>query len=99
MAKMFYTLDEAAKRLGKSPDEVKTMAQSGQIQEFRDREKLMFKVEQIDLLASGDEASGIDHELSGLSGLDTGASGSALGLVDSREDPGISVFDTGHGEA
>lgn len=96
MAKMFYTLDEAAQRLGKSPGEVKEMAQSGQIQEFRDRDKLMFKVEQIDLLASGDEPIGIDQELSG---LDTGASGSALGLVDSREDTGISVFDTGHGEA
>lgn len=92
MAKMFYTLDEAAQRLGKSPDEVKQMAQSGQIQEFRDRDKLMFKVDQIDLLASGDE---VDEEVSLDTG--TGASGSGIGLVDSREDTGISVFDTEHG--
>jgi hypothetical protein len=94
MAKMFYTLDETARKLGKSPEQVKEMAKSGQIQEFRDRDKLMFKVEQIDLLASGDDAA-MDSEI----GLEqSGASGSALGLVDSREDTGISVFDTAHGE-
>ncbi|MGI9015363.1 MAG: helix-turn-helix domain-containing protein [Phycisphaerales bacterium] len=100
MAKMFYTLDEAAKKLNKSPDQVKAMAESGQLQEFRDRDKLMFKVEQIDLLVGGDEGIHIDQEIGDL-GLDAsaGASGSALGLVDSREDTGISVFDTEHGEA
>lgn len=92
MAKMFYTLDEAAKKLGVAPEKVKEMARSGQVQEFRDRDKLMFKVEQIDLLAGGDEPVHIDD----LTGLDTsGGSGSAIGLVDSREDTGISVFDTG----
>jgi hypothetical protein len=51
MAKMFYTIEEAAKRLGKSEEEVQQMASSGQIQEFRDRDKLVFKTDQIDLLA------------------------------------------------
>ena len=100
MAKMFYTLEETADKLDKTPDEVKAMAESGQIQEFRDRDKLMFKVEQIDLLASGDDNVHIDQEIGDI-GLDAsaGASGSALGLVDSREDTGISVFDTEHGDA
>lgn len=48
MAKMFYTLEETAEKLGVSPDEVKQMADSGQIQQFRDRDKLMFKREQVD---------------------------------------------------
>ena len=106
MAKMFYTIEEVAAKLKKSPDEIKAMAKSGQIQEFRDRDKLMFKVDQIDLLAGGDEESGDVH----LELEDTGSSsaigltGSGLelkddtgmGLADSREGTGISVFDTDH---
>ncbi len=53
MAKMFYSLEEAAQRLGKSQAEVQQMASSGQLQEFKDRDKLMFKREQVDLLAGG----------------------------------------------
>ena len=44
MAKMFYTLEEVCLKLGKTEDEIKEMARSGQLQEFRDRDKLMFKV-------------------------------------------------------
>jgi hypothetical protein len=102
MAKMFYTMDEVCQKLAKTEDEIKQMVRSGQIQEFRDRDKLMFKVEQIDLLAGGDDDSGEVHleleDTSGGSGLDL-AQDSSLGLADSREGPGISVFDTGHGEA
>ena len=68
MAKMFYTLDEAADRLKKSADEVKKMASSGQIQEFRDRDRLMFKVEQIDLLSADDDLGGGDAEVAELHG-------------------------------
>jgi len=78
MAKMFYTLDEVCQKLGKTEDEVREMATSGQIQEFRDRDKLMFKVEQIDLLAGGDEDTGDVHlELEDTSG------GSGIGLAGS----------------
>jgi hypothetical protein len=108
MAKMFYTIDEVAQKLGKSVDDIKQMAKTGQIQEFRDRDKLMFKVDQIDLLAGGDEESGDVHlELEDSSGGSSiiGLTGSgldlkeesALGLADSREGSGISVFDTDHG--
>ncbi len=114
MAKMFYTLDEAAQKLGKSTGEVMEMAKSGQIQEFRDREKLMFKVDQIDMLAgSDDDGPGMGDSNIELIGLadsgehDTveikeesvlgeevkGGSGSVLGLADSRESSGISIFD------
>ncbi len=53
MAKMFYSLEEAAQRLGKSASDVQQMAASGQLQEFKDRDKLMFKREQVDLMAGG----------------------------------------------
>jgi len=101
MAKMFYTLEEVCGKLEKNEDEVKEMVRTGQIQEFRDRDKLMFKVEQVDLLAAGEEdTSDVHLELE-----DTGASGSGLALKDdsglaleeSREGTGVSVFDTDHG--
>jgi hypothetical protein len=101
MAKMFYTLDEVCEKLVKNEDEVKEMVRTGQIQEFRDRDKLMFKVEQVDLLAAGEEdTSDVHLELE-----DTGASGSGVALKDdsglaleeSREGTGVSVFDTDHG--
>jgi len=59
MSKMFYTLGEAASKLGKSEDEVKAMVTSGQLQEFRDRDSLMFKVDQVDLLSD----EGIDEDI------------------------------------
>lgn len=99
MAKMFYTLDEVAQKLGKSADDVKEMARRGEIQEFRDRDKLMFKVEQINLLAGSTEESGeiplLEDSRLGGSGLDLQDSG--LALADSREGSGISAFDSDAG--
>jgi hypothetical protein len=102
MAKMFYTLEEVCLKLGKTEDEITDMVRSGQIQEFRDRDKLMFKVEQIDLLAGGEEdTSEVTLELEDTSGGSGVAlrdeSGGEIALSDSREDTGISVFDTDHG--
>ncbi|MBA4028294.1 MAG: hypothetical protein C0475_04050 [Planctomyces sp.] len=104
MAKFFYTLEEAAARLSVSEDRVREMASSGQLQEFRDRDKLVFKREQVDLLA-GDDAGGggiplVDTGEIGLA--DTGsvgtpatADGSSIGLADSatKEKSGISIFE------
>ncbi len=59
MAKLFYSLEEAAAKLGKTPNEVRELATSGQLPEFRDRDRLMFKVEHVDLLAGTDK----DEEL------------------------------------
>ncbi|MHC4127717.1 MAG: helix-turn-helix domain-containing protein [Planctomycetota bacterium] len=103
MAKMFYTLEEVCEKLDKPEDAVKEMVRTGQIQEFRDRDKLMFKVEQVDLLASGEEdTSDVHLELddSSASGSGTGVAlkdDSAIGLEESREGTGVSVFDTDHG--
>ena len=83
MAKMFYSLDEAAQKLGKSAEQVKEMAASGQLQEFRDRDKLMFKREQVDLLA-GD--AGGD---SGMIPLADSRGGSGMGLSLEDSGPGL----------
>ena len=96
MAKLFYTLEEAAEKLGKSEEEVKGFIDSGQLQEFRDRDRVMLKVEQVDLLASGDED--IDHIPLAESGeLDSiqlaSDSGTSLGIEADKDQTGISIFD------
>jgi len=59
MAKLFYTAEEAAAKLGKSVQELMDMAKSGQLQEFKDRDRSLFKVEAVDQLAD----SGFDMDL------------------------------------
>ena len=80
MAKMFYTLDEAAQKLGVDADKIKAMAASGELQQFRDRDKLMFKRDQIDTLAG---AANGDSD-----------SGSPIPLVPSDDTDAISLADT-----
>lgn len=105
MAKMFYTLEEAASKLGMTEDEVKNLAESGQLQEFRDRDRLMFKVDQVDLLAGdeidediqlADTGSGLDPI--GLSSSNTGT-GISLGDSNPNEGTGVSIFDPDDADA
>lgn len=106
MAKMFYNLDEAAKKLGKTEGEVREMASKGQLTEFRDGDKLIFKVDQVDLLAgdAGADESGmipLTDSASGDTALGMDASDTGFGLdssagmlnMDSGANSGISVFD------
>lgn len=98
MAKMFYTLEEAAAKLGKSDAEVRKMAESGQLQEFRDRDKLMFKVEQIDLIAGVGRKDDDDMIPLAESGeqdaITLSSSGTNMSLSpDTKESTGISIFE------
>jgi hypothetical protein len=94
MEKLFYTLEEAAARLGKTPDDVRKMAQSGQLAEFRDRDRLMFKKEQVDLLAGGGDDEIKLADSGELEPLTLASSGSAPGLkADAKEGTGISLLD------
>ncbi len=106
MAKMFYTLEEAAAKLGMSTDEVQALVESGQLQEFRDRDNLMFKVDQVDLLG-GDDDEELDITLAdtsggtgGLDAISLSASGSAssLSLESTGELTGVSIFDAEEGD-
>lgn len=105
MAKTFYTLEEAAQVLGKSKADVQKMAERGELTEFKSNDQLVFKKEQVDLLAessgAGGSASGIRLAedtglgLSPLEPLDSpGRSGSGLSLDGGEKDStGISIFD------
>lgn len=50
MAGMFYSLQEAAERLGKTEDQIRAIVQSGQLREFRDGPNLLFKVDEVNAL-------------------------------------------------
>lgn len=84
MAKMFYTAEEAAEKLGKSVEEVMSMASSGEIQSFKQDDQDMFRVEQIDMLADEDGDLGdldLDIALESSGENDPlGLSGSAAGI-------------------
>ncbi len=98
MAKMFYSLEEAAAKLKKSEGDVRQMAAKGEITEFRDGDRLIFKREQIDLLAGDDEADmssmiPLADSSAGGPGLGLGLADSAVGREGPKERTGISVFD------
>ncbi|MDI1290754.1 MAG: helix-turn-helix domain-containing protein, partial [bacterium] len=96
MAKMFYSIEEAAERLGKNVDHVRDMAAKGQLQEFRDRDRLMFKREQVDLLAGGGEdPDSIPLAESGeLEPISLASSGTGISMAPrDKESTGISIFD------
>jgi len=102
MAKMFYTLEEAAQKLGVDEQAIKDMASRNELQQFRDGDKLMFKRDQVDAKSAGD-ASDAQMELSD-SGVgdaidlksDTSASGNK---ENANEATGVSVFDAGEVDA
>jgi len=52
MAKMFYNAKEAAEKLGRSEDQIKTLVREGKLREFRDAGSVNYKVADVDGLAS-----------------------------------------------
>ena len=48
MAKMFYSAKEAAERLGRSEDELKSLVRDGKLREFRDAGSVNYKVGDVD---------------------------------------------------
>ncbi len=86
MAKMFYSSDEAVQKLGVDNNRLKELIEQNRLREFRDGQRSIYKVDQVDKLAA---------ELKGGSGagnLDTGpidlmpnASGGPISLADSGD--------------
>ncbi len=52
MAKMFYSSDEAATKLGMRPDQLQQYVTDNKLRQFHDGNKVMYKVDQVDRLAS-----------------------------------------------
>ncbi|OPZ97686.1 MAG: hypothetical protein BWY71_01530 [Planctomycetes bacterium ADurb.Bin412] len=102
MAKMFYSQEEVQAKLGRSTDEIKKIVADGKLREFRDGNKIMYKVDEVDNLVS--ELGGDSGEI-GLAPSDTGTqinlsasdTGSQLGLApsgDTGSQLGLSASDS-----
>ena len=85
MAKMFYTTEEVAAKLHISADQIKEFVTQNKLREFRDGARVMFKVDQVDRLATDAKGkSGIGDSGFGLSPVDSGKH-DALSLADSDD--------------
>jgi hypothetical protein len=77
MAKMFYTAQEAATKLGKTVEAIEGLVKAGKLREFRDGSTIRYKVEDVDgLSAGGADDSAIVLEPAEDSGIALSASGS-----------------------
>jgi excisionase family DNA binding protein len=94
MAKMFYTTDEAAQKLGISGDQLKSLVSESKLREFRDGAKVMFKVDQVDKLASDRKAGTSAGSRAGSSATGIGLADSGIGLADSHAPDTISLADS-----
>jgi hypothetical protein len=86
MAKMFYTAEEAAKKLGVTEEELKKLVRDGSLREFRDAGKFNYKVEDVDALAPSSGGAG---------GSAAGASGTGEVVLEPAEDSGIGLVSSG----
>ncbi|MEO0587070.1 MAG: helix-turn-helix domain-containing protein [Planctomycetota bacterium] len=93
--KMFYTLEETAQKLGKSEQEVRDLASSGELKQYRDRDKLMFKVEDVDGMSGGGFSA--DDSI----GLELSDTGTTFDLADTGLDASaeMTVADTSAGDS
>ncbi|MAE61630.1 MAG: hypothetical protein CMJ49_09775 [Planctomycetaceae bacterium] len=78
MGKIFYTLEETAERLGLNEDEIKALAEEGKLQPYRDRDRLMFKRDEVESLGGDAEDDADELQLS--------ADESTLGQVDINDE-------------
>ncbi len=98
MAKMFYTTEEAAQKIGVSGDQLKQLVSENKLREFRDGARVMFKVDQVDKLSS-DRKGGTSSGTKGGSALGLADSGMALAPSDSHASDVISLSDSISGAA
>ncbi len=94
MAKMFYTTDEAAQKLGISGEQLKELVAQNKLREFRDGARVMFKVDQVDKISSDKGGSRPSSAGSTAGGIGLSDSGIAL-AGDSMASDIISLADTG----
>jgi len=82
MAKMFYKTDEVVARLKITPEQLKQLVSENKLREFRDGAQVMFKVDQVDRLATDAGGSKAGDSGIGLAPVDSG-SHDAISLADS----------------
>lgn len=99
MAKMFYSAAEAAKKLGKTEDDLKILVRNGELREFRDAGSVNYKVGDVDAmmpsLALDGSSGGSALGGSALGGSSASASASGDILLEPIEDSGIEFSPAG----
>ena len=95
MAKMFYSSDEVQEKLGKSEAEVKSLVEAGQLREFRDGAKIMFKVTDVDALCAPAQEDVPGDDLTPEPELDLLGGSSEMGLAPLDDSaPSLSLADS-----
>jgi len=89
--KTFYSVAEAAAKLGKTEEEVKALAREGTIREFRDAGAVTFKVNEIDALAATLPTSDLDAS----DDASATGSGSAEIILEPADDSSIELAAAG----
>lgn len=64
MADEYYTLQQAADKLGQSEDQVRNLVKEGKLREYRDRGNMMYKQKEVDELAASLADGGDDDVIS-----------------------------------
>jgi len=102
MAKQYYNAEEAAKKLGKTEDDLKSLAREGKLREFRDAGTINYKTEDIDRLASelgGDDSAddAVDSGMIELEPAEDEAATADAGNVELEpaEDSGVELAPSG----
>jgi len=72
-SKSFYTLDEAAKRLGKTASEINKLADRGVLQRVHHEDQIKFRVEQVEVLDSDDDAVDLNDDMGPIGLADSGS--------------------------
>ena len=97
-SKSFYTLDEAAKRLGKTASEINGMADRGLLQRVNHEGQIKFRVEQVEVLASDDDAVDLNDDM-GPIGLADSGSAAPIPSTPAKKAPAPSMDDSALGLA
>ena len=86
---LFYSVGEAASKLGKTASEVEDMVRRGELSEFRnENNELQIRREQVDLLVGDDDGIGLTDSVAGASGFGLADTGVCMATHS-----GITVFD------
>ncbi|MEY3021269.1 MAG: hypothetical protein RIS86_465 [Planctomycetota bacterium] len=97
--KSFYTLEEAAAKLGKTPAEVNAIADTGRLDRVMHEGQAKFKVEQVDLLAGFDSGGSIPLMEDSTIGLADSTAGTKPAGGLSLEDSVLGLADSGAGSS
>jgi excisionase family DNA binding protein len=97
MAKMFYTAEEAAAKLGVTEEGLKQLVSENKLREFRDGSRVMFKVDQVDKIVAAKGGSTLGGSSIGLAGSSAGGIGlsdSSIPLSGTGKNDAISLADS-----